>query len=244
MRMPSSFHSTDERSKPSTASPALAAVEASIGRIGRKISRPTSRSPSSPLVSASSAVCVRSPESMSARRASGPGTPAAFATASIISPASAPWRSSPVKRRLMKLRLWLGGAREQLGQQLLAPGGRPRAGTCPAPRRSRDRARRSRATARPRARPRSRRSSCSRHRRAPDAARRSGSRRRAPPHPARACRSSSARIAIFCERELVAATASDAATTSASECHLRERDRRVTCSGPSWPDILRRAQRG
>ena len=57
IRIPSSFHSTDERSKPSTASPTLAAVEASIGKIGRKSSNPTSRSPSSPRVSASSAVC-------------------------------------------------------------------------------------------------------------------------------------------------------------------------------------------
>ena len=102
MRIPSSFHSTDERSKPSTASATLSAVEASIGRIGRKISRPTSRRPSSPLVSAISAVRVRSPDSISARRASRPGTPAAFATASTISPASAPCLSSPVKRRLTK----------------------------------------------------------------------------------------------------------------------------------------------
>jgi hypothetical protein len=45
---------------------------------------------------------VRSPESISARRASSAGTPAAFATASTITPANAPWRSSPVNRRLTK----------------------------------------------------------------------------------------------------------------------------------------------
>ena len=126
MRIPSSFHSTDERSKPSTASPALAAVEASIGKIGRKISRPTSRRPSSPLVSASSAVWVRSPESMSARRASGPGTPAAFATASIISPASAPCLSSPVKSRLMKSASGSVARPSRLGEISLAPGCRAR----------------------------------------------------------------------------------------------------------------------
>ena len=102
MRMPSSFHSTDARSKLETASATLSAVEASIGKIGRKSSKPTSRSPSSPPLMAISAVRVRSPESISARRASSAGTPAALATASTITAASAPCRSSPVNRRLTK----------------------------------------------------------------------------------------------------------------------------------------------
>ena len=102
MRIPSSFHSTEARSKLATASATLSAVEASIGRIGRKSSKPTSRSPSSPSVIAISAVRVRSPESISARRASSPETPAALTIASTISPASAPCRSSPVKSRLTK----------------------------------------------------------------------------------------------------------------------------------------------
>jgi ATP-dependent DNA ligase len=80
MRMPSSFHSTEARSKPATASTTLSAVEASIGRTGRKSSKPTARRPSSPSVMAISAVRVRSPESISARRAMSAGTPAAFAT--------------------------------------------------------------------------------------------------------------------------------------------------------------------
>jgi hypothetical protein len=102
MRIPSSFHSTDARSKLATASPTLSAVEASIGSTGWNSSKPTPRSPSSPCVSASSAVRVRSPDSISARRASSAGTPAAFATASIISPASAPCLNSPVNSRRMK----------------------------------------------------------------------------------------------------------------------------------------------
>ena len=102
IRIPSSFHSTDDRSKLSTASATLSAVEASIGRTGRKISSPSARSPSSPWVSATSAVSVRSPDSISARRASSRETPAAFAIASTINPASAPCRSSPVNSLLTK----------------------------------------------------------------------------------------------------------------------------------------------
>jgi hypothetical protein len=100
--MPSSFHSTDERSKLATASDTLAALEASIGKMGRNSSNPTSRRPASPSDIAVSAVRERSPESMSARRASTPETRAALAIASTISPASAPCRSPPVKRRLTK----------------------------------------------------------------------------------------------------------------------------------------------
>ena len=100
--MPSSFHSTDARSKLATASDTSAAVEASIGRIGRKISNPTAPSPSSPCVIAISAVRVRSPESISARRVTAPETPAALATASTINPPSAPCLSPPVKSRLTK----------------------------------------------------------------------------------------------------------------------------------------------
>ena len=48
------------------------------------------------------AISVRSPESMSARRAIAPGTAAALATASAINPASAPWRRPPVSRPTRK----------------------------------------------------------------------------------------------------------------------------------------------
>ena len=83
-------------SNPSSASVTFTPVEASIGRIGRKISKPTARRPASPLVMAIRAISVRSPESMSARRAISPRTPAALATASAMSPARAPWRRPPV----------------------------------------------------------------------------------------------------------------------------------------------------
>ena len=46
-----------------------------------------------------SAIRVRSPDSISARRAIPALTPAALATASAITPASAPWRRSPVSSR-------------------------------------------------------------------------------------------------------------------------------------------------
>jgi hypothetical protein len=85
-----------------TASVTLAAVEASIGKMGRNSSNPTSRRPSSPADIAISAVRDRSPESMSARRASTAETPDALATASTIRPASAPCRSPPVKSRFTK----------------------------------------------------------------------------------------------------------------------------------------------
>jgi hypothetical protein len=101
-RMPSSFHSTDAHSNPENASVRVAPVDASIGRIGRKSSKPTSLSPSSPVLIAISAIRGRSPESISARRASSPATPAACATASAISPARAPCRSSPVNSRLRR----------------------------------------------------------------------------------------------------------------------------------------------
>ena len=103
MRIPSSLYSTDARSNPDIASSTVAPVAASIGKIGRKISNPTPRRPASPSMSASSAIRGKSPDSISARRAIAPGTPAALATASAISPASAPWRSSPVNSRRRKL---------------------------------------------------------------------------------------------------------------------------------------------
>jgi hypothetical protein len=62
IRIRSSFHCTDERSKLPTASPALTAAEPSIRRIVRKISKSTCRNPSSPSVTAISAVRVRLPE--------------------------------------------------------------------------------------------------------------------------------------------------------------------------------------
>ena len=103
MRIPSSLYSTEARSNPSSASVTLAPVEASIGWIGRNSSNPTAFSPASPPVIAIRAISVRSPESMSARRAISPRTLAALATASAISPARAPWRRPPVSRATRNL---------------------------------------------------------------------------------------------------------------------------------------------
>jgi glutathione S-transferase len=69
------------KAKPFFLSDEFSLVEASIGRIGRKISKPTWRSPSSPSVIAIRAIRVRSPDSISARRAIAAGTPAATITA-------------------------------------------------------------------------------------------------------------------------------------------------------------------
>ena len=83
------------------------AVPASMGCTGRRTSRPISSRPGAPRVSATIAVRPRSPLNMAARRTRARGTDAALATASAITPSSAPWRSSPRRRRL---RNWPSGS--------------------------------------------------------------------------------------------------------------------------------------
>ena len=98
IRIPSSFHST-AAAWPSpilaSASAMLVALAASIGRTGRPTSSPNARSASLPPASAAAATAPSEPRSIMARRTSAAGTEAARATASVITPSSAPWRSSP-----------------------------------------------------------------------------------------------------------------------------------------------------
>ena len=100
MRIPSSLNSTDARSSPGC-----------LGDAGRRGGEhrqdraeefePDLAQPAPPRRGDLGRVRVRSPESISARRAISPA-PAAFATASAITPPKAPWRSSPVTSRLRK----------------------------------------------------------------------------------------------------------------------------------------------
>ena len=97
--IPSSFHST--AAVPSIlarASSMLGALAASIGRTGRPTSRPNAASASLPPLSAAAATTPSEPRSIMARRTSATGTSAARATASVMTPSSAPWRSSPESR--------------------------------------------------------------------------------------------------------------------------------------------------
>ena len=73
----------------------LVALAASIGRTGRPTSSPNARSASLPPASAAAATAPSEPRSIMARRTSAAGTEAARATASVITPSRAPWRSSP-----------------------------------------------------------------------------------------------------------------------------------------------------
>src|SRR5207253_189160 len=66
---------------------------------GRSTCRPMAARAASPPVRAATAARGRSPASITARRTAVAGTPAALATASAITPSSAPWRSSPSSRR-------------------------------------------------------------------------------------------------------------------------------------------------
>jgi hypothetical protein len=84
MRIPSSFHSTDARSKLATALTHALRREASIGRIGRNSSRPMPRSPSSPSARATSARAREIAGEHQCPAHECPGTPAAFATASTM----------------------------------------------------------------------------------------------------------------------------------------------------------------
>ena len=101
--MPSSFHSTAHSigaGPPALASASsiVGALAASIGRTGRPTSRPKAASAPLPPDSAAAATAPSEPRSIMARRTSATGTEAARATASVITPSSAPWRSSPDSR--------------------------------------------------------------------------------------------------------------------------------------------------
>jgi hypothetical protein len=101
--MPSSFHSTAHSTGAgaeilASASEILEALAASIGRTGRPTSRPKACSASRPPASAAAATGPSEPRSIIARRTSATGTEAARATASVITPSSAPCRSSPDSR--------------------------------------------------------------------------------------------------------------------------------------------------
>ena len=95
IRAPSSFHSTLARPNRSSAADTSSAVWASIGVIGCSGVSRKRPSPSTPSRIAAAATLGRSPASIAARRTAAAGTPAAFATASAITPSSAPCRSSP-----------------------------------------------------------------------------------------------------------------------------------------------------
>ena len=99
MRAPSSFHSTDAGPVAASAVATSGAGDASIGCTARPGTMPTVASAASPPVSAARAVAPREPDIMCARRTAAIGTPAALATASTITPSSAPWRSSPPSTR-------------------------------------------------------------------------------------------------------------------------------------------------
>jgi len=109
--MPSSFHSTAHSTAHSAAhstgavppilaraSSMLVALEASIGRTGRPTSRPNSVSAPLPPARAAAATTPSEPRSITARRTWFTGTEAARATASVMTPSSAPWCSSPESR--------------------------------------------------------------------------------------------------------------------------------------------------
>jgi hypothetical protein len=80
------------------ASAMLEALAASIGRTGRPTSRPKACRASRPPASAPAATAPSEPRIIIARRTSATGTEAARATASVITPSSAPCRSSPESR--------------------------------------------------------------------------------------------------------------------------------------------------
>jgi hypothetical protein len=105
--MPSSFHSTAHSTGAAPpilarASEMLVALEASIGRTGRPTSRPNAVSAPLPPARAAAATAPSEPRSITARRTWFTGTEAARATASVMTPSSAPWRSSPESRPYRK----------------------------------------------------------------------------------------------------------------------------------------------
>ena len=83
----------------STASATSAAVAASIGWTGRSTSRPTARAPPGLRPGRAAAAAARSPASIAARRTTVGGHARGLGHASAITPASAPWRSSPPRSR-------------------------------------------------------------------------------------------------------------------------------------------------
>src|SRR6478735_3936949 len=102
--MPSSLPSTSRSPPPtaSTASRAVFAEAASIGRTGRPTTSPTCSSDSTPPTAARRATSAVVPASMVARRTTASGTAYAFATAPSTTPSSAPWRRLPVIRSTRK----------------------------------------------------------------------------------------------------------------------------------------------
>ena len=103
IRIPSSFHST-AAAPPILASAAsiVGSLDASIGLSAWPTRSPNSASASGPPRSAASATADSDPRSITARRTSPTGTSEARATASVITPSSAPCRSSPDSSRTRK----------------------------------------------------------------------------------------------------------------------------------------------
>ncbi len=103
MRAPSIFHS-NAASPPSwrSASAGSAAVCASMGAIGERISSSNFARPASPSSNAARATAPTLFAYIIARRTGVTGSSAAAAIASVITPTSAPWRSSPASSRTRK----------------------------------------------------------------------------------------------------------------------------------------------
>ena len=98
MRAPSSFHSTDAGLMRASASSRSSPVCASIGWIGLSTVEPEAGQPVRALADRGGRHRRRARRRAStARRTCAAGMPAAFATASTMTPSSAPWRSSPRK---------------------------------------------------------------------------------------------------------------------------------------------------
>ena len=94
----------------------LSAGCASIGRTGRKSASWNGASPRSPSDSTATAIGSRSPANIAARRIRSTGMPLARATASSMTPPSAPCRTSPSSTRTMNERSDVAGATEQVRQ--------------------------------------------------------------------------------------------------------------------------------
>ena len=96
--MPSSFHSIAASPVRANASVSVGADCASIGRTGTPTTSWNRPSPALPCTSTASATGRNVPATVTARRTSAAGTSAAVAMASVSTPSSAPWRSSPLTR--------------------------------------------------------------------------------------------------------------------------------------------------
>ncbi len=102
-RIPSSFHSMAACPPVLDRAPAIVgSLAASMGFSGWKTWRPKEARASVPPVSAAHAARGSDPLSMAARRTCAAAVAAAFATASVITPSSAPCRSSPASSRTRK----------------------------------------------------------------------------------------------------------------------------------------------